>query len=343
MQLAQLAYFVAVAETRHFTRAAARVRVAQPSLSKQIQGLERELGAPLFSRARGHVALTAAGEALLPLARRILSDVESARAEVQELAGLRRGRVRLGATPSLCTGLVADALRHFRDAYPGIELYVHEGGSRDLVRHLAGGAIDLALIILPLQQRDPALVTQPILREALMLASAARAADQVAGPAAPASAGRAGGARRGASARGGAAAPAEQPAPAPVSVADLRDRPLVMFREGYDLRDTTLAACRRAGFEPRFAVEGGEMDAVLRFVGAGLGDAVVPSMVLTGRSGLVGAPVAGPSRTIALAHRRDVAPPRAVEAFRRTLLGLLSRDGVLPPGVANIFAVQSTP
>ena len=73
--------------------------MAQPSLSKQIQALETELGAPLFTRARGNITLTPAGEALLPLARRILADVETARREVQELIGLRRGRVRLGATP----------------------------------------------------------------------------------------------------------------------------------------------------------------------------------------------------------------------------------------------------
>ncbi len=78
MQLQQLAYFVAVAETRHFTRAAARTHVAQPSLSKQVRALERELGAPLFSRARGNVTLTPAGETLLPLARRILADADSA-------------------------------------------------------------------------------------------------------------------------------------------------------------------------------------------------------------------------------------------------------------------------
>ncbi len=109
MQLQQLAYFLAVAETRHFTRAAELSRVAQPSLSKQIKALEEELGAPLFVRARGNITLTPAGEILLPLAQRILADVETARREIQELAGMRRGWVRLGATPSLCAGLLADA------------------------------------------------------------------------------------------------------------------------------------------------------------------------------------------------------------------------------------------
>ena len=293
MQLQQLAYFLAVAETRHFTRAAELSRVAQPSLSKQIKALEEELGAPLFVRARGNITLTPAGEILLPLAQRILADVETARREIQELAGMRRGWVRLGATPSLCAGLLADALVRFHERYPGIELHVEEGGSRDLIRALGGGELDLALIILPLHSSDPAFVTVPILRESLVVAS-----------------------------------PISQPPPTnggAMRITDLRDQPLVMFRRGYDVRETTLSACRAAGFEPRLAVEGGEMDAVLRFFEAGLGLAVVPSMVLRNRPGLRGTPLAEPRllRTIALAHRKDVALSRTARAFWRVLMSYL--------------------
>jgi DNA-binding transcriptional LysR family regulator len=113
VQLQQLVYFVAVAETRHFTRAAERVHVAQPSLSQQIRALERELGAELFSRARGNIALTDAGAALLPFARRILADADTARNDVLELAQLRRGRVRLGGTQSLVTAHLTHVLRVF--------------------------------------------------------------------------------------------------------------------------------------------------------------------------------------------------------------------------------------
>nr|MDT0523747.1 LysR family transcriptional regulator [Streptomyces sp. DSM 41633] len=150
MHFQQLTYFVAVAETLHFTRAAEAVHVSQPSLSQQIRALETELGAELFSRARGNIALTDAGEALLPLARRILADAETARQEVQELVQLRSGRVRLGATPSLCTGLLPDVLRAFHDRHPGVRLLLEEGGSHDLVRQLARGALDLARVVLPL-------------------------------------------------------------------------------------------------------------------------------------------------------------------------------------------------
>jgi DNA-binding transcriptional LysR family regulator len=320
VQLQQLAYFVAVAETRHFTRAAVRVRVAQPSLSKQIHTLERELGAPLFSRARGNVTLTPAGEALLPLARRILADVETARLDVQDLVGLRRGRVRLGATPSLCTGLLPEVLADFRRRYPGISLHVEEGGSRDLIRQLAQGSLDLALIILRPQSHDPALYATPLLREDLVIASPAdRAVESGIEPAVEPG--------------------IDPPALAsPARIADLRDVPMVMFRDGYDLRDVTLAACRAEGFEPRFAVEGGEMGSVLRFVEAGLGVAVVPSTVTVGRDRLRATPFAPPglSRIIALAHRRDVEPPRAAREFQAILLNRLASPASLPPGVSSL-------
>ncbi|WP_405386499.1 LysR family transcriptional regulator [Streptomyces sp. NBC_01102] len=291
MHFQQLTYFVAVAEAKHFTRAAEEVHVSQPSLSQQIKALENELGAELFSRARGNIALTDAGEALLPLARRILADADTARHEVQELVQLRRGRIRLGATPSVCTGLLPYVLRAFHDLHPGVQLLIEEGGSHDLVRELARGALDLALLVLPLPAASPALTTVELLREDLVVLSS---------PAGPAPG------------HGGT-----------VRIADLAGEPMVMFRHGYDLRELTVAACRAEGFEPSFTVEGGEMDAVLGFVRAGLGVAVVPRMVAvrTGQD-LRTTSLASPGlrRTIALAHRTDVAPPRAARELQRMLL-----------------------
>lgn len=310
MQIQQLRYFLAVAEVRHFTLAASELRVAQATLSKQVAALERDLGARLFSRARGNITLTPAGEALLPLARRILADVDTARRDVQDLTGLRRGRVRIGATPSLLGSLLADALARFHQAFGGIELSVLQGGSRDLVRDLAHGELDFALIVLPLQEGDPALETLPLLREELMIA-----------------------------------APPDDPPPrrqGRVHITDLSARPLVMFRRGYDLRDATLAAWRGAGVEPRFSVEGGEMDAVLRFVEAGLGLAVVPSVVLPGRPGVAGFPMASPGlhRTVALARRKDVQATRAAEEFGQTLLRHIRDEASadrLPSGVQSLL------
>ncbi|MBB5955399.1 DNA-binding transcriptional LysR family regulator [Saccharothrix tamanrassetensis] len=296
MTLQQLVYFLAVARTRHFTKAAEEVRVAQPSLSKQIHALEKELGAELFSRARGNITLTPAGEALLPVAGRILSDVDTARLEVAELVGLKRGRVRVGATPSLCGSLFADVIKRYHDAYPGIRVAVTESGSRDLVQALEAGELDLALVIVSPADSHRALTVVPVLREELVVASAQ-----------PLGVDR-------------------------MRLTDLENHPLVMFRPGYDLRETTLAACRSAGFEPQFAVEGGEMDAVLRFVEVGLGVAIVPSTVLAARS-LHGTPLApSTTRTVGLAHRTDVAPTTAARAFQSVLLGFL-RGAEMPSGV----------
>lgn len=306
MQLQQLRYFVAVAESRHFTHAAERAGVTQPSLSKQIHALEADLGAELFTRTRGAVALTPAGEVLLPLARRILADADTARVEVQELVGLRRGRLRLGATPSLCVSLVPPVLRRYADSFPRVRLQVEESGSQDLVRHLVQGALDLAVIVLPSAGTDPSLRTEPILRESLVVVSSLKMP-----------------------------APTENP---PLRITELRDQPLVMFRTGYDLRDVTMAACAKAGFTPAFAVEGGEMDAVLSFVEAGLGVALVPSMAVAGRERLRTTPLARPGvqRTIALAHRRDVTPTHSARAFRDTLRAYVTEASAwstLPPGV----------
>lgn len=305
MQFRQLEYFTAVADAHHFTRAAEAMHVAQPSLSKQIHALERELGTPLFSRARGNITLTPAGQALLPLARRILAEVDDAEVQVREIAGLVRGRVRLGATPSLSTVLLPGALARFSSAYPGIDIHIEEQGGRDLVRLLAQGELDLALIVLPLRTRDPALTTAPLLREPLVVAAPAD-----------------GSLTRARSLR----------------VRDLAKHPLVMYREGYDLRQVALAACRRQGIEPRIAVEGGELDAVLSLAEAGLGLAIVPSMVLDGRPRLRRVPFVRPGlhRTIGVAHRRDVEPSATARAFRAALSEHLIegvRDSQLPSGV----------
>jgi len=303
VQLQQLRYFLAVAETRHFTQAADLIGVAQPTLSKQIHTLETSLGAPLFERIRGAVTLTAAGATLWPLARRMVADADAARDAVQEIVGLRRGEVRLGATPSLCASLVPAVLRDFRAAHPGIRLHVTEGSSHDLIADLLAHALDLALIVQPEHGVDPALHAAPILRESLVVASVA------AGP--PPTISR------------------------HLTLTELQHTPLVMFRPGYDLRDVTLAACREAGFTPRFAVEGGEMDAVLAFVEAGLGVALVPSMVLANRPLLRATPLASPGmrRTIALAHRKRSVLPHAAAALRSTLLDHLAAGDALPDGV----------
>jgi DNA-binding transcriptional LysR family regulator len=292
--LTQLAYFLAVADVRSFTRAAESLGVAQPTLSRQLKALETELGAALVDRGgRDGPVLTPAGEALLPLASRMLADADSARTAVAEIVGLRSGRVRVGATPSLCIGVLADVLRVFHEQYPDIRLELSESGSQPLVRSLTRGELDVALVIVPPSGTDPALHTTPILRERLSVAS-----------------------------------PTSERAPTPrgsLSIHELARRQLVVPRKGYDVREATLRALADAGEKPRFAVAGGEMDAVLRLVEAGTGVAVVPDLVFAGRPRLRRTVLTPPLfRTVALARRADLVPTHAMRAFRATLLSFLA-------------------
>lgn len=293
MNLEQLAGFVEVAATGHFTKAAAALHLAQPSLSRQISTLEKELGAELFHRAHGHISLTAAGQTLLPTARRMLADAEAVRRDMDELAGLRRGRIRLGATPTLCVSLVAEAISRFHRDHPGIELELVEKGSRELIEALGAGELDLALITRTLDPgpQMPRLAMRSVLGEDLVVIAAAGGGADLTGR-------------------------------DRITLAEVAELPQVLFHHGYDLREATSAAFESAGLSPNVVVEGGEMDAVLRFVERGLGLAIVPAMVLVDRPHLTSVQLVEPdlSRTVSLAKRADVRPTKAASAMEDTIL-----------------------
>jgi DNA-binding transcriptional LysR family regulator len=236
--------------------------------------------------------------------------MESVRTVVAELVGLQRGRVRVGATPSLCIGVLADVLRAFHEQYPAIRLQLAENGSQLLVGSLLRNEIDVALVVVPADGLDPGLRLTPLLRERLSVAS-------------PASG-------RPPSTRGS------------MTVRELARHPLVVPRQGYDLREATLAAYADAGVDPRFAVEGGEMDAVLRLVEAGTGVAVVPDIVFAGRPRLRRTALNPPLyRTVALARRADLVPSQAVTAFSETLLRFLGELSATGGFVGDVQVLET--
>lgn len=322
MNLEQLRGFVEIARLGHFTRAAEALRIAQPTLSKQILTLERELGSELFQRARGNISLTAAGETLFPRARRMIAEEETIRVEMAELAGLQRGRVRLGATPTLCVSIVAEAMSVFGRVHSGVELHLAEAGSRALIEQLAGGALDMALVTTTdaLPDIASALVSTPLLVEELVVATAS-AEPLISDPS--------------------------------IGLAQLAELPLIYFDESYDLRAATDAAFREAGLAPSPVVQGAEMDAVLRFVERGLGVALVPATVLVDRPSLRGVRVAEPSRgrsvagtrddrglarTISIAHRSDVKETRASAAMREVILRAVEGLATASPDTLRVVA-----
>ncbi|MFC9431366.1 LysR family transcriptional regulator [Streptomyces sp. NPDC056987] len=174
MELRHLKYFVSVAESLNFTRAAARNFVAQSALSGQIAGLERELGVPLFHRNSRSVSLTEAGRVLLPLAQRILADVDIARMEVEALAGLRRGTLRLGLIQTPATSVdVIDVMGEFHRRHPGIEFAISDAPSGRMVAAVAAGTLDVAVVGMEASELPQGVESLPLAVEPLVAVVAA--------------------------------------------------------------------------------------------------------------------------------------------------------------------------
>ncbi|TDD96718.1 LysR family transcriptional regulator [Actinomadura rubrisoli] len=149
MELQQMRYVVAVAETSNFTRAAQQCLVVQSALSHQIARLERELGTKLFDRTSRRVRLTPAGEAFLPAARQALDAAERARAEVAAVAGEIRGRLAIGAIPTVAAVDLPVALKQFHLRYREVQISLRSGASEELIEQVRQGALDAAFLGLP--------------------------------------------------------------------------------------------------------------------------------------------------------------------------------------------------
>ena len=256
MDLRQLRYFVAVAEERHFGRAAQRLSMTQPPLSQQIRALEASLGAPLFVRTNRSVELTAVGRQLLPEVRRILADADALPAFAQGLAHGEVGTLSLGFVSTADYGILAPLLREFGERYPRVRLQLLEATSDVQVEALMDGRIDAGLFIPPVPARYAnELSYLPIVREPLMLAL-------------PAGRGMAVDDDNVADARPGA----------PVSLADFADEPLVIFprRVAPAFYDIIMGCYAALGLTPRVGQEAIQMQTIVSLVSAGMGVALVP-------------------------------------------------------------------
>lgn len=146
MELRQLEHFVAVAEERHFTRAAEALGISQSGLSASVRALEAELDSPLFVRSTRRVELTEAGRAMLDAAYRILAETDAARDAVAAVRGVLRGTLRVGTEQCLGTIDLPLELAEFRRDHPGVQIGLRDCGSADLVDDVARGRLDLALV-----------------------------------------------------------------------------------------------------------------------------------------------------------------------------------------------------
>ena len=168
MNFKQLTYFIAVAEELHFGRAAERLDMAQPPLSRQIKQIEEELGAILFNRGRSAISLTQAGERLLERGRSIIAQLEDTKLEVRRLGQGAEGRLRIGFVGSATFGILPTIIKSFRANYPEVNLGLNPMNNAQLHRALVSRELDVAFARPAL--RDPEFVTKALLEERLILA-----------------------------------------------------------------------------------------------------------------------------------------------------------------------------
>lgn len=243
MELRQLGYFVAVVEEANFTRAAARLNVAQPGVSAQIRRLERELGEELLDRSGRTVRLTKVGAAVLPYARAALGAIADARLAVDELTGLVRGRVAVGMVTSCTAAELPKLLADFHKNHPAVEITLSEDNSDHLIQALQDGQLDMAVVGLAGSKPPPGVETQVIVDEPIV------AAESHGGPLA---------------------------GTITVTLKNLRERALISLPRGTGMRSCLEGACAAAGFQPRIAFEASNPEILAQLAARGLGVAILP-------------------------------------------------------------------
>jgi DNA-binding transcriptional LysR family regulator len=292
MELRQIHYFVAVAEAEHFGRASARLRIAQPALSRQIRLLEDELGVPLFERLPRGVRLTAAGRMFLDEARAVQAQVARAAAAARAVAAGQAGTLRLTFIEAVAWhGLVPDAIRRFRETHPGVELSLAAMPTAEQLAALRQGRTDAALIYNPVPADD--IEARPLVRHSVLLA-----------------------------------VPAAWPLAArpEVETADLAGLPMVGFQRRASPRffDDIHARLRAAGVTPRYIAELMAETEMLALVSAGAGVALANACQRwRPPQGVRFVPIRDFGVTLALnlVHRRGDATP-TVAQFARILADL---------------------
>ncbi len=295
MELRHLRYFVAVAEELHFGRAAERLHIVQPALSKQVSALEQELGVQLLNRTKRRVSLTDAGEAFLGEAREVLRQSTHAIETARRAARGEHGRLEIGYVGPAIESILPGIVREYRDRYPDVKLDLHELTSLMQMRRLREGVLDVGF--LRTRANDDELVFRSVFRESILLAL-----------------------------------PCGHPLAAreEVLLEQLADEPFVQIprRREPATYDRLIAFCRNAGFSPNIVQEAERVPSVLGLVASGVGVAFAPgSAQQLRRAGVVYRALKDASFTyeVVLAHRRDGVSP-ALHRFLETVDELVPEE-----------------
>jgi len=288
MELRQLVYFEAVACWSSFTRAAEQLHVAQPAISAQIRRLESELAVTLLARTTRRVSLTSAGELFLARTQRVLGELAAARAELDELAAVLRGRICIGATQALGPFDLPGALSGFHALYPGVAMALRSGLIAGLLAALDAGDVDVVVgpIHADLASRYSA---QPLAGEDLVVVTAPGHS---------------------------------QARKARLTLGDLRDEAFVCLPPGSGLRAILDEAAAAAGFEPCVPFETHSPTSIRELVSSGLGVALVARSVAQAPGPPIAIHVVHPAPThppIGLIHHRDRRLTPAAQTFSQHL------------------------
>jgi DNA-binding transcriptional LysR family regulator len=287
MELRALEYFVAVADERHFTRAAARLHVSQSGLSAAIKTLETELHATLFERTTRRVQLTAAGAVLLPEARRALAAARAGADAVDAVQGLQRGHVSVGIMQQMGLVDLPRLLARYHRQYPGIELRLRQASADDLHQLLLDGELDLC-VASPPEPTDDRLATVDLLHTPIVLAC--RADDPFA-------------TRRS------------------VSLRELAGRNIIGFPRGWAMRNLTDRATTAAVVSLEVNLEVNDTATLLDLVEAGLGVTLIADAIGRQRRSLRTVPLSGGTKidwtVSALTLNPGPTNPAALELWRQ--------------------------
>lgn len=241
MELRQLEYFVQVSADANFTRAAQRLRVAQPAVSTQIQRLERELGLPLLDRSHRGVRLTEAGAAALPYAKAALAAASNVQRAVDETSQLVRGTVSIGTMMSHSVDIAA-LIAQFHNRHPSVEITLCTNDSDTLLDSLRGGQLDLALVAVGSGRPAEGIAIATVSDEAIGAVVGRNH---------------------------------EWSTRSTITIPDLQDVPLIALSRGTEIRRQLERACQRAGFTPHIAFEVNTPTAMANLCALGLGVSIM--------------------------------------------------------------------
>ncbi len=244
MDVRTLRYFVEVVRQQSFTRAAEKLFVTQPTISKMLRHLEEELECTLLVREGRKLHLTDSGQAVYQRGLAILDEFRQLEAELEDISSVKKGVLRLGIPP-MVGRQIAGLIRQFRQTYPGIELSISELGGLSVEQAVLAGELDLAMTILPAGSDQP-LTFLPLLSHPMCVV-------------APKS--------------------AHWLNRTSIDIRELAEWPILIYNEDFTLYKMLMAAFQRAGFAPKIAVRSGQWDFLAAMVQAGVGIATLPEPV----------------------------------------------------------------